>query len=581
VHLKRYKRGSKIYWELVESHRTQRGPRQRTVAYLGTLDEPGLQVLEEVGALHRRQRTPSLFAPDTSTPPKPEWVEINAADIRVERTREFGGFWLGCQLLQRLELDSFLEGALPAGREEIPWAVMAQILILCRLCRPSSELAIAQVQYERSALEDLLGVPADKVNDDRLYRALDQLLVHKAALEQHLRQRLGELFGLEYDLLLYDSTTTYFEGQCAANPQAQRGYSRDQRPDCKQVCIALVVTRSGLPLSYEVFAGNRADVTTTEEVIRTVEARHGQASRIWVMDRGMVSEANMAFLRQPGRRYIVGTARKYLQRFRDDLCRADGWQQLLNGVQVKLCQDSEGGSETFILCRSEARQAKEHAMQQQAEMRFETGLEAIRLTGERQRLSAATAYQRLGRLKARHSRAAALFQVEVREKETGNPKAGVEVHWTRNNPVWEWNQLSHGCYLLRTNITDWTPQELWQAYIQLTEAEDAFRIHKQDLSIRPLWHQKPERVQAHILVCFLAYVLWKMLGQMCVLAGLGDEPRRVLDEISQIRLVDVVLPTRSRILLRKRCVTRPTPAQAILLHKLGLRLPRSAHIQQM
>ncbi len=269
------------YWALVESHRTERGPRQRVVAWLGAMDERG-----RLGVKRCAER---------SGPPQsglfgdiePEWVEVDLNRVQVERSRKFGGPWLGLALMRRLELDRLLAETLPEGREQIPWPLMATILVLGRLCDASSELHLAERFYESSALADLLGVSAEKVNDDRLYRALDALLPHKPALERHLKEKLGALFELDYDLLLYDVTSTYFEGQAEKNPQAQRGYSRDHRPDCKQVNIALVVSRCGMPLGYEVFAGNRNDATTLEEMVEHIERLYGRASRIWVMDRGM------------------------------------------------------------------------------------------------------------------------------------------------------------------------------------------------------------------------------------------------------------------------------------------------------
>jgi transposase len=284
------------------------------VAYLGELDERGRLGMERAAQGNPPFRQQKIFEEV-----EPEWVEVDVKGVRVERSRRFGGAWLGLELVKRLGLWEFLNETIPPGREEIPWAMMALLLVLCRLCDPSSELYIAEHLYERLALEDLLGIPADKVNDDRLYRALDQLLPHKEALETHLKNRLGTLFDVEYDLLLYDVTSTYFEGAAAANPQAKRGYSRDHRPDCKQVCIALVVSRGGLPLGYEVFDGNRADVTTVEEIVETVESRYGAAGRIWVMDRGMISEENITYLKEGGRRYIVGTPKGQLKAFEREL----------------------------------------------------------------------------------------------------------------------------------------------------------------------------------------------------------------------------------------------------------------------
>ena len=383
-----------------------------------------------------------------------------------------------------------------------------------------------------------------------------------------LKERLGELFDLKYDLLLYDVTSTYFEGQAAGNPQAKRGYSRDHRSDCKQVCIALVVTRDGFPLGYEVFDGNRHDSTTVEEIVAKMEGRYGKADRIWVMDRGMVSESNLMFLRQGGRRYIVGTPRSQLKAFEQQIV-AGGWHQIREGLEVKLCP-SPDGVETFILCRSADRQQKEQAIHARFEQRLEEGLKKIEVTCRRGKHTAVAIAQRVGRLLGQNTRSAGLFEVEVLTETDGCAR----LRWAKK-PAWrEWAALSEGCYVLRSNVTTWSAEELWQAYIQLTEAEAAFRIEKSDLVIRPIWHQKQERVQAHILVCFLAYVLWKMLGQRCQAAGLGDEPRRVFDEIGQIRMVDVVLPTKTGPSITRRCITRPTLHQAILLQHLGLKLPR-------
>jgi len=556
------------YWQLVESYRTERGPRQRVVAYLGDMDEPDrlgtTAAAEEKPAVQHQAR---LFGEV-----QPRWVEVDTGRVRVERVREFGGPWLGQQVWHKLELPELMKQLLPVGWEEIPWAVMVQILVLARLCEPSSELHIAEHFYERSGLSDLLGVPTLKVNDDRLYRALDKLLPHKAALEKHLKERLGELFGLKYDILLYDITSTYFEGECKGNDQAQRGYSRDHRGDCKQVCIALVVSREGMPLGYELLDGNRSDVTTVEEMVQLIEERYGKSDRVWVMDRGMVSEENLEFLRKEGRRYIVGTPRGELKRYEQQLLEGD-WKAIRDGLEVKLCPGPEG-KEVFILCRSRARRDKEAGIHARFENRLEAELNRLAEGCLKRRQQVSLVERRIGRLLERNSRAAGLFQIKVSQRDGG----GAMVTWNKVEKWREWAQLSEGCYLLRSNVISWSADELWQSYIQLTEAEKAFRIHKQDLSIRPIWHQKKERVQAHILVCFLAYVIWRSLGQMCRAAGLGDEPRKVWEELSQVRLVDVVLPTRSGVEIRRRCVSQPEKHQAILLQRLGLNLPNQLEI---
>lgn len=558
------------YWQLVESHRTERGPRQRVVAYLSDLQEALRLGVAEAASGRNRVHQDSLLADDVS----PEWVEVDTSRVRVERVLDFGAYWLGTELMGRLGLRELLDTLLEAGHEDVPWSVMAMLLVLVRLADPSSELRIAEHLFEHSALEDLLGIPADKVNDDRLYRALDRILPHKRALEQHLKERLGELFKLEYDLLLYDITSTYFEGTCEDNKEAQFGYSRDKRSDCKQVCIGLVVSREGMPLGYEVFAGNRADVSTVKEIVEKIEGQYGKAERIWVMDRGMVSEKTLSLLRSEGRRYIVGTPRGQLRQFEGELSSVEGWQAVTEGLSAKLIEVGEG--ERFILCRSKARGGKEQAMLARFEERIEVGLTKLAAAcGGKKKLGQVTVERRIGALLSKNSRAKGLFRVKVGCREDG----GASVAWEKLELPAKWAALKHGSYLLRTNV-EGNVDELWRSYIQLTEAEAAFRIEKGDLRIRPIWHQKQGRVRAHILICFLAYVLWKMLAQMCKVAGLGNEPRKVLDELGELKMVDVVLPTRSGVELRRRCISEPTKAQSLLLQRLNLRLPKAIMVRK-
>src|SRR3989442_851316 len=469
------------YWQLVRSVRVGRKVVQQTVAPPGELDAHGRARAKALArAITGEREQPELFVADNTD----EAIAFGFTRIRLERGRTFGDVWLGWTLWRALRLDEALTRLLPEGRAAVPWATMAAVLVLARLCEPSSELHIAETWYRGTALEDLLDVPAPLVNDDRLYRALDRLVTHKTALQKHLVARLGELFALDYDLLLYDVTSIYFEGLADANPLARRGHSRDHRPDCKQVCLALVVTRDGMPLGYEVFAGNRTDVTTVEEIVEAMEARYGLAQRIWVMDRGMTSEDNLEWLRETGRRYLVGTPKSELKKWAGPLADARDWQTVRDGLEAKRCVRPDG-VETFVLIRS------------------------------------------------------------------------VE-----------------GCYVLRTNVNDWSPEDLWRTYIQLTDAEAAFRIQKSELGIRPVWHQRADRVQAHILVCFLAYVLWKTLEQWQRRAGLGQSPRTIFDELRRIQSTDIVLPAEDGRELRLRCVVRPDAAQATLLDRLGLDLPQ-------
>ena len=478
-----------------------------------------------------------------------------------------------------LKLDELLGRLMAVAQEDVPWSAVAAILVTGRFCEPSSELHIEDTWYPRTALEDLLGVAAEKVHTDRLYGGLDELLRHKEAIERHLKERLGDLFDLKYELLLYDITSTYFEGECLGNPMARRGYSRDSRPDCKQVCIGLIVTDDGMPLGYEVFDGNRGDSTTVQQMVERIEGKYGRANRVWVMDRGMVSEKNLAFIRERNGFYLVGTPKAMLRKFEHHLTEQD-WTEVRAGVEVKRVAGAAGTGETFILARSKDRVAKEKAMHQRFVTRLEEGLRKLAMSAASGRLKdAAVANRRLGRLVKTNWRASKAFEVSVEPIVNPAGKARLTVTWTKN-PRWsEWNALSEGCYLLRTNLAEPDPAVLWKRYIQLTEAEWAFRITKDELGIRPIWHHKADRVKGHILVCFLAYVLWKTLGQWMKASGLGAAPRTVVEELARIKSGDVILPTRDPDgqpgkTLRLRCVTSPDEYQQVLLSRLGLTLPK-------
>jgi len=564
------------YWRLVRSVRRGNKVRQETVAHLGELDGQGRArarqlALQITGAREQYE----LFEARTGAGDAVAAIPVRHDQVRLERMRRFGDVWLGWRLWCALELDRFCAEHIAAGRESVSWATMAAILVIARLCEPSSELHIAEDWYRRTALADLLGVAEERVNDDRVYRALDHLLPHKLALEDHLKDRLGALFGLDYELLLYDVTSTYFEGEAAANPLARRGQSRDQRRDCKQVCIGLVVTRDGIPLGYEVFAGNRTDVTTVEEIVSTMERRYGQAHRVWVMDRGMTSAETVAWLNRSGRRYLIGANKSDVKKLAPQLVDTRDWRQVREGVEAKLCASPDGGSETFVLVRSAERQQKELAMHRRFAERIEIGLASLgrRLQRAQKPADRGTTERQIGRLLGRNSRAAGRYAIRL--VEDAAIAAGFRLDWSIKTEWDEWSRHSEGCYVLRTNVADWTPEALWRTYIQLSEAEAAFRIHKSDLSIRPIWHQKQDRVLAHILVCFLAYALWKTLEQWQSRAGLGNSPRTILQELAAIHSADIVLPTDTmpRRDLRLRCVVRPDKAQAALLDRLGLQIP--------
>jgi len=567
-----------VYWRLVRSVRRNGKVIQETVAQLGELDAEGRAKAKALARqITGRGDQRELFEAADGSDDVP--VAVRLKRLRLERGRAFGDVWLGWTLWRALQLDALCDEILETKREAVPWAQMASILVVARLCEPSSELHIAEDWYRRTALEDLLGVPAERINENRLYRALDQLLPHKEAIEQHLVKRLGELFDLSYDLLLYDVTSTYFEGLAAGNPLAQRGHSRDHRPDCKQVCIALVVTREGMPLGYEVFPGNRVDVTTVEEIVEAMEARYGIANRVWVMDRGMSSAENVAWLQETKRRYLIGAPRSGLKKWSREIAEAKNWRQVRGGVEAKLCTGPDG-QETFLLVRSADRREKERAMHARFARRIEERLVTLgrRLERSQKRLDRGPLERQIGRFLEKNSRAAGRYEIRVEDDATRPSR--LRLVW-RARPEWDdWAQHSEGAYVLRTNVHEWSEEELWRTYIQLTEAEAAFRIHKTDLSIRPIWHQKAERVEAHILVCFLAYVLWKTLEQWQQRAGLGNSPRTILEELRRIQSTDVVLPLAdgSRRELRLRCVVRPDKAQAMLLDRLGLRLPERLRV---
>ena len=563
------------YWTLVRSVRVGRRVIQQTVAQLGELDEHG-----RIAARAFARRV--IGAPEEASlfddGGEPLTAPVRLKGVRVERSRQFGDVYLALCLWRGMGLEDLCRRLLPMGQERVAWAKMAAVLTTARLCEPSSELHIAEDWYRRTALCDLLQLGDAEVNKDRLYRGLDRLLAHKEALEAHLAARCGELFAVENDVLLYDVTSTYFEGQADANPQAQRGYSRDHRGDCKQVLIALVVTFDGFPLGYEVFAGNTHDSQTVQTIVAAMEARHGALGRVWIADRGMASAKTLAWLRQTGRRYIIGAPKSQLKTFRGELAGQDGWRTVQEGVEVKLARDPET-AETVILCRSEDRRSKERAMHDKFSWRIEQALERIsaRIAHARKPLDPAAINRQIGRILQKNQRAAARFAIAL-EPDAG--LAGLRLRVDHDTAFDDWAALSEGAYLLRSNVRDWSDRQLWKAYIQLTQAEAAFRVQKDQLNLRPIWHQREDRVQAHILVCFLAFALWKSLEMWQERAGLGNSPRTVLEELARIQSHDVVLPTAAHGEIRLRCIAQPDAAQAALLDRLGVNLPKRMRLPE-
>lgn len=560
------------YWTLVESVRTASGPRQRVVASIGKLsgredeERVGWEQIRDLLSGREKEKTPDLFEPAEKAP---DWALVDLRTVRVERTRRFGDVFLALCVWKRLELDRIFQDLGDEGNDEYGVDVLACLLAIARLCEPSSELEIAQSWYGKTALDEIIGISADKINKDRLYRALDRMVPCKDEVCRKLQDRYAEWFGASFDFLIYDVTSVYFEGAVEGNGQAKRGYSRDHRPDCLQVCIGLVVNMEGLPVGYEVFDGNRADVTTLEEMLNLMEGKYGKPNRIWVFDRGIASEDNIEELRERGAMYIVGTPKGMLRNFESHLVGKE-WQEVQPGVEVKTVSALEKVSETFVLCRSRDRKEKEKAMLAKAAKRLEHRLETLRDSVREGRLrNRGAAERRIGRWLGRFTRAEELFEVKLLP-ETGKLK---DVRITRRKDKVDWTELAHGAYLLRTNLTGYEPAALWKIYMQLNQAENAFRICKSDLGIRPVYHQKTARVQAHVFVCFLGLVLWKSLEMWMKAKGLGTCARKLLEEMREVRSMDVVLKVKDHNPARLRVVGRPEKRLLELLHLLDIKLP--------
>jgi transposase len=575
------------YWSLVESVRTPEGPRQRTLCHLGELNGSDqarwlktIQVFNEQG----EEQQLRLFPSDVETPADdPEVARVLLTQVRLERSRQFGACYLGLELWRRLELNRFFEPLVDDDPADVPWSRIAALLAINRLCAPGSELAIEQRWYPSTALDDLLGIEEDKINDTRLYRCLDRILPHKTKLERHLKERYGSLFGSEFDLLLYDLTSTYVEGAAEKNPLMRRGYSRDHRPDCEQMVIALIVNSEGFPFSYETFNGNRADVSTMETILRMVERKYGKARRIWVMDRGIVSEENLAAIRKRGGEYLVGTPRSQMKQFEAELAK-DDWTRVRPEVEVKKVAIPQG-EETYILCRTAGRKEKEKAIRKRFSNRMEKALRSLEKAIEKGRLKDRHKMERrLGKIQARHPSVNDLYEVSL--KDTAE---GVRLNWQIKPERKSWRESREGAYMLRTNLKTDTAEQLWSKYMQLTEAEASFRALKSELSIRPLFHQLERRVKAHVMVAFLGYALWVTLKHLLKRrapitakpskSGIEDleplSPMRALALLSTLQSADIVLPTTDGREIRLRRVTEPTAEQKALLHQLGIVLPNA------
>lgn len=583
------------YFALVESQRSERGPRQRVVAQLGELSADQERRWQRTAVFHTRHEEGAelpLFLEDHSREPiaDPDVVRIRLGKVGWTNARAFGDVWLAWQLWRQLKLDRIVARHIPAGRATVPPATMVAIEVIARLCigqgGETSEFGLAEEGYRRTALEDLLGVPDDQVTKDRLYRTLDQLQRAKEPIERDLKQQLGELFALQFDLLLCDLTSSFFEGLLEDSPLAKRGHSRDHRGDCKQIVLALVVTPDGFPVYHEVFAGNTHDAVAFPEIVQTMECRFGTARRVWVLDRGIASQENLAFLRARQQSFLVGTPRSRLREFEAELCTRD-WQQVRPQVEVKSVRR---GADTFVLARSVQRRAKEKAIRKRQLLGLHRDLRKLAAAVSGGRLNNADkALERVGRLRERWPAAARFVLVQVQRDAQGR---ACGVSWQYEREKLRAALARDGAYLLLSDQTQWSAQELWSTYIQLTRAEEAFQAMKSNLLLRPMWHRYPQRITGHVFVCVLAYALWKALAHMLANAGLKtrvckreaedspcDRPDRpmspavALKMLHDVQIGDILLETVEGRKLRLRRVARPNAEQAEIITALGLCLP--------
>jgi hypothetical protein len=560
------------YYSVEESRRLQSGKVvQRRVLYLGEINDSQQaswrKTLEVFDEQQQSATTLSLFPDDRPVPADAvDTIQVKLSEMQLRRARPYGNCWLGCELWRQLELDRFWERKLPRGRADVGWPQVLELLVVNRLIDPGSEFRLHRQWFDQSAMDVLLGVDFAVAEKDRLYRCLDRILEHRLELFQHLQQRWKTLFDAQFDVLLYDLTSTYVEGEAELNPKAKRGYSRDGRPDCKQVVVALVITPEGFPLAYEVMDGNTSDKTTLRGFLKKIEALYGQARRVWLMDRGIPTEEVLAEMRSSGREefYLVGTPRGRVAKYEKQWLELP-WRKVRDSVEVKLfSQDGE----LYVLAKSEGRQAKEIAIRRKKLARLVRKLRAMRRScPKRDQL-----LMRVGAAKTEAGRAFGYVKIQL-------PPAGQEV--TRQTFTFQIDkaklreaQLRDGHYLLRTNLVAEDPAVLWDRYMRLVQVEAAFKCLKNDLGIRPIYHQLEHRVEAHILIAFLAYCLMATLKHRLQAHAPGLSPRAVLEKLAAIQTLDVWLPTTDGRFLVMPRYTEPEADLALLLHQLKLVLPQ-------
>jgi transposase len=561
------------YFSVVENRRV--GPKktaQRTVLYLGEINDNQenawrntLQVFDES---RQHYTTLSLFSEDHEIPAEAAgMVQVRLSKIELRRPRAFGNCWLGCELWRQLQLEAFWREKLSrhVQRETVPWEKVLRLLVVNRLIDPGSEFRLHRHWFDQSAMAELLDADFAVAEKDRLYRCLDRILEHKQALFVHLRQRWQDLFAAQFDVLLYDLTSTYIEGEGAQIPKARYGYSRDQRFDCKQVVIALVITPEGFPLAYEVMEGNTSDRTTLRAFLDKIETSYAKAQRVWVMDRGIPTEATLTQMRTAEQKvfYLVGTPRSKIRQYQKKWLDLP-WQKVRDAVEVK--RFAEEG-ELYVLAKSEGRRAKERAMRRKKLARLLWKLRAMRRSGPRRD-------QLLLRLGAARKEAGSASRfVEVQVPREGEAVTRASFRFRVDQAKLKSAELQDGHYLLRSNLVEEDPAVLWERYIQLTQIEAAFKALKSEMGLRPIYHQLGHRVEAHIFVAFLAYCLLTTLKNRLQALAPGLTPKAVLEKLATIQMLDVHLPTTDgRYLILPR-FTQPEPEQAILLHQLQLSLP--------
>jgi len=559
------------YYSVEETRRLQSGKVvQRRVLYLGEINDSQQtawrKTLEVFDEQQQRPATLSLFAEERPPADVLNTIQVKLGEMQLRRARPYGNCWLACELWRQLELDRFWERKLPRRREDVAWPQVLELLVVNRLIDPGSEFRLHRQWFDQSAMDVLLGVDFAVAEKDRLYRCLDRILEHRQELFQHLQQRWKALFDVQFDVLLYDLTSTYVEGEAELNPKAKRGYSRDGRPDCKQVVVALVITPEGFPLAYEVMDGNTSDKTTLRAFLKKIEDLYGQARRVWLMDRGIPTEAILAEMRASDREmfYLVGTPRGRVAKYEKQWL-ALPWCKVRDSVEVKLfSQDGE----LYVLAKSEGRQAKEIAIRRKKLARLLRKLRAMRRScPKRDQL-----LMRVGAAKTEAGRAFGYVKIQL-------PQAHQAVtpetfHFQIDKDKLRDAQLRDGHYLLRTNLVAEDPAVLWDRYMQLVQIEAAFKCLKSELGIRPIYHQLEHRVEAHILIAFLAYCLTATLKHRLQSHAPGLTPRSVLEKLATIQALDVWLPTTDGRYLVMPRYTEPEADLALLLYKLKLVLPK-------